>query len=149
MLPTTVTWIIVANSGRCRALEERRRGGVLNELEAWDCQQTEQDRPHAHLEPTIRSERVGFARHVINPRDPEAQAEQRFLTRYAHQLSVAAGKGRFEQLILIATPPALGLLRDELGRAIQRWVERTAACDCLGESPEALRERVRTLRAPR
>jgi protein required for attachment to host cells len=86
---------------------------------------------------------------VVNPSDPEAQAERRFLSRYAHRLSLAAVKGRFERLILIATPPALGVLREQLGRPIQRCIERTAACDCLGEPPETLRERVRALRTPR
>ena len=145
----TITWVIVANAERCRALEERRRGGALKELEAWDCRQTEQDRRHAHHEPAVSGPRFGFGRSVVNPRDLEAQAERRFLTRYAHQLGLASIKGRYERLILIATPPALGVLRERLGRPVQRCVERTAACDCVGVTPEALRERVRALRAPR
>lgn len=149
MLPTTITWIIVANAEHCRALEERRRGGVLKELEAWDSWQSEQDRPQAHHEPAVRGQRFGFGRSVVNPYDPEAQAEQRFLARYAHRLSLAGVQGRFERLILIATPPALGVLRNRLGRPVQRCVERTAACDCAGEPPEAVRERVWMLRAPR
>jgi len=149
MLPTTVTWVIVANSERCRALEERRRGGVLKELEAWDCRQAEQDRRHADHEPAVRGQRFGLGRSVVNRRDFEAQAERRFLTRYAHQLHLAGVKGRYERLILIATPPALGVLREELGRPVQRYLERTAACDCVEETPGALRERVRTLRPPR
>ena len=149
LLPTTITWLVVANAERCRALEERRRGGVLKELEAWDCPQTEQDRRHAHHEPAVSGPRFGFGRSVVNPRDLEAQAERRFLTRYAHQLGLASIKGRYERLILIATPPALGVLREQLGRPIQRCVERTAAYDCVGETPEALRERLRALRGPR
>ena len=149
LLPTTSTWLVVANAERCRALEERRRGGVLRALDAWDCRPTEQDRRHAHSEPAVSGQRFGFGRSVVNPRDFEAQAERRFLARYAHQLSLAGAKGRYERLILIATPPALGVLREELGRPVQRYVERTATCDCVGETPEALRERVRALRAPR
>jgi protein required for attachment to host cells len=149
MLPTTITWVIVANAERCRALEERRRGGPLTELETWTCEQTEQDRRHAHYEPAVGSQRFGFGQSVVNPRDFEAQAERRFLTGYAHMLSLAAVKGRYERLILIATPPALGVLRERFGRPVQRCVERTVACDCVGETPEALRERVWALRAPR
>ncbi|WP_068874864.1 MULTISPECIES: host attachment protein [unclassified Phenylobacterium] len=149
LLPTTITWLIVANAERCRALEERRRGGALRELEAWDCRQTEQDRMHAHHEPAVGGQRFGSGRSVVNPRDLDAQAERRLLTRYAHQLNLAGVKGRYERLILIATPPALGVLREQLGRPGQRSVERTATCDCLEEPPEALRERIRALRAPR
>ena len=149
LLPTTITWLIVANAERCRAFEERRRGGMLKALDAWDCRQTEQDRRHAHYEPAVSGHRFGFGRHVVNPRDFEAQAERRFLARYAHQLSLAGAKGRYERLILIATPPALGVLRAELGRPAQRYIERTATCDCMEEAPEGLRERVRALRAPR
>ena len=149
MVPTTVTWVIVANAERCRTLEERRRGGALRELEAWNCEQTGQDRRHAHHEPAVGGQRFGYGRSVVNPRDSEAQAERRFLTRYAHQLSLAGAKGRYERLILIATPRTLGVLREELGRPVQRYVERTAVCDCVGDAPEALRERIRALRAPR
>ena len=148
LLPTTITWLIVANAERCRAFEERRRGGMLKALDAWDCRQTEQDRRHAHYEPAVSGHRFGFGRHVVNPRDFEAQAERRFLARYAHQLNLAGVKGRYERLILIATPPALGVLREALGRPVRRYLERTAVCDCVGESPEALRERIRALRAP-
>jgi protein required for attachment to host cells len=149
LLPTTVTWVIVANSERCRALEERRRGGVLSELDAWDRQQTEQDRGHGGAEPAVFGPRFAFGRSVVNPRDGEALAERRFLARYAHQLSLAGAKGRYERLILIATPPALGVLREALGRPAQRSVERTATCDCVGEAADTLRARVRALRAPR
>jgi len=149
VLPTTITWIIVANAERCRALEERRRGGVLKALEEWDCRQTEGDRRHAHHEPAVGAQRAGFGRSVVNPRDFAAQAEQRFLMRYAQQLDLACIKGRYERLILIASPAALGVLRERLSRPVQRCVERAAACDCVGETSEALRERVRALRAPR
>lgn len=149
MLPTTITWIIVANSERCRALEERRRGAALKELHGWDRRPTEQDRRHAHHEPAVNRQRFGFGRYVVNPRDLEALAERRFLSRYARELSLAAVKGAYQRLVLIATPPALGVLREELGGPVQRRIERTAACDCVGEAPETLRERVRALRAPR
>jgi len=148
LLPTTITWLIVANAEHCRALEERRRGGVLKALDAWDRRQTEEDRRHAHHQPAVSGQRSGFGRPVVNLRDFEAQAERRFLTRYAHQLSLAGVKGRYERLILIATPAALGVLREELGRPVRRHLERTAVCDCVGEAPDVLRERIRALRAP-
>lgn len=146
--PTTITWVIVANGVRYRALEELRRGGALRELEAWDGEQTEQDRQHPYYAPAAGGQRFGYRSSAINPRDFEAQAERRFLTRYAHRLSVAGAKGRFKRLILIATPPALSLLREQLARPAQRCVERTATCDCVGETPEALRDRIRGLRMP-
>lgn len=149
LLPTTVTWVILANSERCRALEERRRGGVLNALDAWDCQQTEQDRRQGRAEPAVFGQRFAFGQSVLNPHDAEALAERRFLARYAHQLNLARTKGRYEGLILIATPPALGVLREALGRPAQRSVERTATCDCVDEAADTLRARVRALRTPR
>jgi protein required for attachment to host cells len=122
---------------------------LLKELDAWDCRQTEQDRRHAHHQPAVSRPRFGFGRFVVNSRDLEAQAERRFLTRYAHQLNLAGAKGRYKRLILIATPAALRILREALGRPVRRYLERTLACDCVGEGPEALRERIRALRAPR
>jgi protein required for attachment to host cells len=147
LMPTSITWIIVANAERSRALEERRRGGPLTELDYWDRRQTEADRRHAHYQQAVDVQRFGYGQHVVNPRDFEAQAERRFFARYANQLSLAGAKGRYERLILIATPPVLGLLRGELGRTAQRCVEKTLACDCVEETPEALRLRVRASRA--
>lgn len=149
MLLTTITWVIVANAERCRVLEERRRGGPLTELEAWACEPTEQDRARAHPPTALRGPRFALSRSRVDLRDLEAQGERRFVTRFAHRLSLAGVKGRFERLILIATPPAMGVLREELDPPIRRRVERTSVCDCVGDAPEALRERVRALRAPR
>lgn len=145
-MPTYMTWVVAANATHSRAFEERRRGGELNELASWDCRQSDSDRRHAQAEKAVQGQRFGFGRSVVNLHDFDKQAERRFLARYAGQLELARAAGRFEQLIILAPPQALGMLRKELGHVTQRCLELTHACDCVEETPEKLRERIRRLR---
>ena len=146
--PVKITWVVVANGERTRVLEQRRRGGPLCELPAWDRQQTGEDRRHAHHEKAVEGQRFGFGRPTVNLRDFADEAERRFLARFATQLRLARAQRRFEQLILIAPPRALGALKAQLGRTCARCIECAEPHDRTASSPELLRERVRDLRIP-
>jgi hypothetical protein len=60
LMPTSITWVIVASAARCRALEERRGGVALLELESWDRQPTEEDRRLAIYQAAVMGQRFGF-----------------------------------------------------------------------------------------
>jgi protein required for attachment to host cells len=144
--PMKITWVVVADGERARVLEERRRGAPLVELESWERRQSEEDRRHAQHEKAVGGQRFGLGRPTVNLRDFAEQAEHRFLARYAAQLRLAHAHRRYEALILIAPPRALGVLRAELGRPAARRVECSDAYDRVTDRPDALRERVRALR---
>ncbi|MGZ3276098.1 MAG: host attachment protein [Caulobacteraceae bacterium] len=146
--PVRITWVVVANGERTRVLEQRRRGAPLCELPAWERQQTDEDRRHAHHEKSVESQRFGFGRPTINRRDVVDEAERRFLARFARQLRLARAHRRYEGLILIAPPRALGALKAALGRSFARCIECAEAHDRTASSAEVLRKRVRDLRTP-
>jgi protein required for attachment to host cells len=73
------------------------------------------DRDFSSDRPGRSYESVGGARHAIerenNPRQREAV---RFAKRIARRLDAARRAGEFEELIVVAGPPFLGLMRAEL-----------------------------------
>jgi protein required for attachment to host cells len=148
LLPVKITWVVVANGERARVLEQRRRGAPLCELPGWERQQTDEDRRLARHERAVEGQRFGFGRPTVNLRDFAEVAERRFLARFATQLRLARAQRRYEQLILIAPPRALGALKAELGRSCGRCIEHAEPHDGTAASPELLRERIRALRAP-
>jgi len=146
--PVKITWVVVANGARTRVLEQRRRGAPLCELPAWERQQTDEDRRHADHERFVQGQRFGLGQPTINRRDVVEEAERRFLARFATQLRLARAQRRYERLILIAPPRALGALKASLGRSCGRCIEHAEAHDRTESSPEVLRERIRDLRSP-
>jgi protein required for attachment to host cells len=81
--------------------------------------------PDAHLHdrdlvsdrPGRSYESVGGARHAIErENDPRHREAVRFARRIARRLDEARRKDEFEQLVVVAGPPFLGLLREEFSR---------------------------------
>jgi protein required for attachment to host cells len=145
-LPPTITWVVVANAGRARVFEERRHGSPLHERLEWERSPTDADRRHATREKAILPSRFGPRRSVVNEYDFAEEAERRFLDRLAGDLRHA--EDRYEQLVLIAPPRALGVLRLALARFATRRIERADARDCVETDADALRTRLRELRLP-
>jgi protein required for attachment to host cells len=148
MKAASLTWVVVANAERCRVLEERHYGDELHELRAWERRPTDEDRRTAHHAKAVQQQRSGFGQHVVNERDFAQQIERRFLARCANELNVAALKDLYQALILFAPARALGIVRGELSRAARERIERSEACDCVGQSAEGLRGRILRLRSP-
>jgi protein required for attachment to host cells len=62
-------------------------------------------------------ESYGGARHAIErENDPRHREAVRFARRIARRLDEARRKDEFEQLVVVAGPPFLGLLREEFSR---------------------------------
>ncbi|MGH6719133.1 MAG: host attachment protein [Alphaproteobacteria bacterium] len=108
------TWIVVADGGRARVLAARgpRRGlDLVLEREAHAPRTSElgTDRPGRSFESATS------ARHAYNVPDYHREREQAFLRDLVRELTAEHKAGRFERLILVAPPTALGDLRKALG----------------------------------
>ena len=122
-----VSWIIVADQQRVKILEERRRGGPLHEMAIAGVVDGRDDDGERH-------------------RGVDALAEtRRRMHRLGALLEAAAQARRFDKLILIAPPRALGLLRAELG-ALQDHVAAVDHHDCVDEGPQDVRRRLHDIR---
>ncbi len=85
-------------------------------------------------------ESVGGARHAIERENDAHQQEAiRFARRVARRLDAARRKDEFEDLIVIAGPPFLGLMRKALSRPTRARVVHEINKDLVHSPVEALR----------
>ena len=105
--------------------------------------------PAAHLHdrdfesdrPGRSYESVGGARHAIErENDPRHREAIRFAKRIARRLDDARRRDEYEELIVVAGPPFLGLVRAELSRPTRQRVVHEIRKDLVHSPVEALRE---------
>jgi protein required for attachment to host cells len=119
----TKTWVIVANGETARLFDFSGRGRPLVPLDdhVW----------HAPIVNEVADAQgvthssVGTSQHRLAPRNGPDKASDAFANEIAEKLSVAARTGAFEQLVIVAAPRMMGLLRDRLDTAVlaKIWLE--------------------------
>ncbi len=73
---------------------------------------------------------TGQGRHAKEPRtDPREVEKQRFAHQLAAMLEDELNQGKFDRLVLVAPPKALGQLRDELSKSLRAKVSAELAKD--------------------
>lgn len=118
-----LTWILVADSTRARIFTADTPSSPLEEIE--DLSHVE-GRLHdreitSDLPGKIKS--VGGGGHAFEqPTDPKKHEADTFAHRVAQYLEDAHNANRFEQLLIVAAPTFLGLLRNQLSEPIKRLV---------------------------
>ena len=105
--------------------------------------------PAAHLHnrdlvsdrPGRSYESVGSQRHAIaRENDPRQLEAVRFAKRISRRLDEARRKGEFEELIVVAGPPFLGLMRHQMSRPTRERVVHEIHKDLVHSPVEALRK---------
>ncbi len=105
--------------------------------------------PAAHLHdrdlmsdrPGRSYESVGGARHAIErENDPRQREAVRFARRIARRLDEARRKNEYEQLIVVAGPAFLGLMREEMSRPTRERVVHEIHKDLVHSPAKALRK---------
>jgi protein required for attachment to host cells len=85
-------------------------------------------------------ESVGGQRHAIErENDPRYLEAVRFAKRISRRLDEARRKGEFDELIVVAGPPFLGLMRGELSRPTRQRVVHEIRKDLVHSPVESLR----------
>ncbi len=117
------TWILVADSTRARIFTADSPSSPLEEIE--DFSHTEgrlHDREMtSDLPGKIKS--VGGGGHAFEqPTDPKKHEADTFAHRVSQYLEEAHNADRFEQLLIVAAPAFLGLLRNNLPEQIKKLV---------------------------
>lgn len=98
------------------------------------------DRDLASDRPGRSYESVGGARHALEGENgPRWQGAVRFARRISCRLDDALRKGEFEELVVVAGPPFLGLIRSELSRPARERVVHEIRKDLVHGPVEALR----------
>jgi protein required for attachment to host cells len=85
-------------------------------------------------------ESVGGARHAIErENDPRYEEAVRFARRISCRLDDALHRGEFEELVVAAGPPFLGLMRAEMSQQVKKRVVHEIRKDLVHGPVEALR----------
>lgn len=117
------TWIIVADNTRARIFTADSPSSALNEIE--DFTHTE-SRLHdkdmtTDLPGKIKSA-DGGGHAFEQPTDPKKHEADNFAHQVAQHLAAAHNANKFEQLLIIAEPSFLGLLRNRLAEHIKTHI---------------------------
>jgi protein required for attachment to host cells len=139
-------WIVVADSARARLYTRASHSGELDE-------QLDLVQPTARLnEGDLTSDRPGRTfdssgqgRHAMSaPESKKHHETVAFAAEIAHHLEGERAKGALRDLVLVAPPEFLGLLREALSDACGQHVVHSLAKNLTRESPQAVREAIKT-----
>jgi protein required for attachment to host cells len=139
------TWIVVADGANARFLMWR---GLKSGATGISGHTFERDSPPTHELGTDRPGRVhdstGHARHAIQPRtDSHDEQEKAFLRLVMRRLHEAFDSGAFDDVVLIAPPRALGVLRNKLPAQLSKCVVLEIDKDLTKHTDEAVSDMLR------
>ena len=98
------------------------------------------DRDFSSDRPGRSYESVGGQRHAIErENDPRQREAVRFAKRISRRLDEARRKGEYDELIVVAGPPFLGLMRKEMSRPTRERVVHEIRKDLVHSPVESLR----------
>ena len=137
-------WVVVANSSAARILAAPTPEGALEELECYAHPASRmRDQDIASDRPGRAFDSVGGRRHAMeNEVGPKDQEAVRFAEQLAARLNDARAAGEFDQVILVAGPRFLGLLRERLGPQVENVVASTVDKDLAKLSVPEVRRRL-------
>jgi protein required for attachment to host cells len=126
-MPTT--WILIADGARARLLEQDRKSRHFKPISEQEffgsraqSKEIASDDRGRSFDSAARGQPGGVAhgRHAMEPpTDPQRYAEYAFARDLADHLEKAANQHRFDRLVLVAAPKALGDLRGLLPKTVQ------------------------------
>ncbi|MGD8810686.1 MAG: host attachment protein [Gammaproteobacteria bacterium] len=131
------TWIVVADGSKAKVFLDA--GGGKIELKSETAVPHPPSRDIDADRPGRTFDSGGQGRHAMEPpTDPHEKAEADFLNDLAKDLNAAHEKKAFDQLIVIAPPRALGVLRAAYGKQLAKAVAQEVTHDLTGFETPAL-----------
>ncbi len=118
-----LTWILIADSTRARVFTADTPSSPLEEIEDFShaVGRLHDREMTSDLPGKIKS--VGGGGHAFEqPTDPKKHEADNFARNVAQFLEDAHNANRFEQLLIVAAPSFLGLLRNNLPKQIKKLV---------------------------
>ncbi len=136
------TWVVAAESSRARIFSANGRVKPMQELEAF---------AHPRSRAKVLDINSDNAGHVYdrkghgihdmeNEVDPKKTEADRFAKELADYLDRARAEGRFEELVLIAAPEFLGLLRKHLSPETAKLVTRSVSKNLVRADEAVIRQ---------
>lgn len=136
------TWVVVADSTRARIFDAESSSAALSEAEGLTSPEGRlHDRDMTSDLPgrSFDSNKAG-GRHAMEPTtDPKHELAIEFARSIARHLDAARVKHDFEQLVIVAAPSFLGLLREQLNTACRKLVAFELNKNLVQQTPEEIR----------
>jgi protein required for attachment to host cells len=134
-------WLLVADAAKARLFEMPRKGGSLTEIACYTNPNGRSPGQHPeHGRQGRTQESASSARHAI---EPHTSLREKHALQFADLLRDAIRQGRlddqYDQLVLMAPPRFLGVLRDRLDDQTLKCVTAEVGSDLLALSPTELR----------
>ncbi|WP_374571531.1 host attachment protein [Phenylobacterium sp.] len=145
MTPDGRTLVVVADGRNARVFEEARRDGPLHERDEW-LKDLPGYKVGAGTAPGRVYDRMGHASHGVTSETPHDKGEHAFLVGLVGELERIVRDHAFDDLVLIAPPRALGVLREALPKGLERKLKETEPHDRVGATAEELHHALHALR---
>lgn len=136
-----LTWIVIANNSRARFFTAETQSSPLTEIGDITHQE---GRLHdkemtSDLPGKIKGE-GGIGGHAFEqPTDPKKHEAEHFAHQVASYLEAAHNVHKFEQLLLVAEPSFLGLLRNQLSDQLKKLICFELDRNITNETPAEIR----------
>ena len=135
------TWILVADESRARLFKAQAKDGQLEEIADIahpEGRMHEGEMTRDRLPRTQES--VGGARHAI---EPHTSVEDKVSLEFARELAERLEHGRvdhaYDELVLVAAPRFLGVLRATIGHEVSKLVVKSIDKGITRSTPEQIR----------
>ena len=140
-------WILVADSGRARILELRKKPREFHQVQELISESRHLSSRDMVSDASGRAfHSKGPSSHSKQPRsDAHDQAEQAFSRMLVEKLEKAANLKAFEHLVLIADPKTLGRVRQQMSKSLSGMVTDERNLDVVGLPLDSLQKKVRSL----
>lgn len=133
-------WILVANQAEAQIYSANRLPGKLvlvgslvdadGAARAGDLTSDAPGRVH---------DRIGAARHAMEPdTGVKDERRRRFVKEMVGRLKAAHLRGDFDQLVLLAAPAVLGVIRKTLTKELERTVVKVISKDVIGQGVDKI-----------
>ena len=118
-----LTWILIADSSRARIFTADTPSSPLQEREDFSHAESRLHDREITADLPGRIKESGMGGHAFEQKtDPKKQEAINFARSLAHRLEAARNANELEQLLIVAEPSFLGLLRDELPEQVKKLV---------------------------
>lgn len=135
-------WILVADSAHARIMATTARTAMPTEI-------TRLEHPESRLkESELVTDQPGRSRetraqgHAMDEASATAQEEAAFADEIVHTLDKARQEGRFSDLILVANPHFLGVLRQKLNGPLEKTVVQSIDKNLVNESESVIHQNI-------
>lgn len=135
-------WILVADSAHARILATTARTAMPTEV-------TRLEHPESRMkESELVSDQPGRSRepraqgHAMDEASATAQEETAFANEIVQTLDKARQEGRFDDLILVANPHFLGVLRQKLNGPLEKSVVQSVDKNLVNESESVIHKNI-------